>query len=166
MKIQQLSSRYTVKQFTEEDIPDIYALCKSNPTYYKHMKMEPTPENLKESMTALPRGMTMENKIFAGFYQGGCLIALLDLILGYPDCNTAFIGWFMMHKALQGEGIGSAIVKDILSCVKKEGFSYVRLGYIKGNAESESFWKKNGFLPTGSESKTDDYTIVVMERAL
>lgn len=155
-----------VKQFTEEDIPDIYVLCKGNPTYYRYMKMEPTPENLRESMTALPRGMTMEDKLFAGFYQDGCLIALLDLIIGYPDSDTAFIGWFMMSKAQQGAGIGSAIVKDILDCLKKEGFSYVRLGYIKGNPESEGFWKKNGFLPAGVESKTDDYTIVVMKRRL
>lgn len=163
---QKLSARYTVKPFTKEDIPDIYALCQGNPIYYKHMKTEPTAENLEESMTALPKGMTMKDKLFAGFYREGHLVALLDLITGYPNRQTAFIGWFMMEKAMQGTGIGSAIVADILACLKKEGFSWVRLGYIKGNLQSEGFWKKNGFLPTGVESKTDNYTIVVMQKEL
>lgn len=32
--------------------------------------MEPTFENLKENLTALPPGKTMEDKFFVGFYQG------------------------------------------------------------------------------------------------
>ena len=42
----------------------------------------------------------------------------------------------------------------------------MRLGYIKGNQESERFWTKNNFIPTGIESETDYYTIVVMQRDL
>lgn len=161
-----LSPRYEVRQFTENDIPDIYALCKGNPTYYEHMKMEPTHDNLRSVLTELPLNMTMEDKLFAGFYENDHLVAILDLITGYPDPDTAFIGWFMMDKARQGAGVGSAIVADIMNCLKRDGFSYVRLGYIKGNPESEGFWKKNGFVPTGAESRTDDYTIVVMKKTL
>lgn len=166
IKVEKLSSRFEVRQFTEMDIPAVYALCKGNPTYYKHMKMEPTPDNLKSVLTELPSGKTIEDKLFAGFYEEGSLTAILDLITGYPDADTALIGWFMMDKMRQGRGIGSGIVEDISACLKKEGFSYVRLGYIKGNAESEGFWKKNGFVPTGEEVRTDDYTIIVMKKSL
>lgn len=161
-----ISFPYTVKKFSEEDLPDILSLCQGNPTYYHHMKMTPTLENLRETLTALPQGKTIEDKYFVGFYQEKTLVALLDLIMGYPDANTAFIGWFMMNQSFQGTGRGTAIITELLSFLKKEGFRYVRLGYVKGNSESKGFWTKNQFLPTGVEYDTADYTVVVLQRAL
>lgn len=35
----------------------------------------------------------------------------MDLILNFPDNDTAFIGFFMMNQALQGKGIGSEIIR-------------------------------------------------------
>lgn len=166
LNIKQLSFHYDVRRFTEEDVSDIYELCKGNPTYYHHMKMEPTCENIKSVLTELPPGVTMKDKFFLGFYRERELIAILDLITGYPDAETAYIGWFMMKKALQGKGIGSQMIGEILCCLKTAGFQCVRLGYVKGNPESEGFWRKNGFLPTGKESKTESYTAVIMQRPL
>jgi len=164
--IQNFSSKYIVKQFTDKDIPDIYAVAKMNVTYYKYMKMEPTYENLKEVITVLPPNTTMEDKFFLGFYSDNKLIAILDLILKYPTDDTAFIGWFMMNKNFQHKGIGTKIVTDIFAYLKVKGFSFIRLGYIKGNSESKSFWINNGFTPIGVELQEDNYTIVVMERFL
>lgn len=166
LKLDCMSSRYMVKQFTEEDVSNIYTLCKGNPTYYKYIKIEPTLENIKEVLTELPPNKTMDDKFFLGFYKDNQLVAILDLITGYPNINTAFIGWFMMNQDFQRTGIGTEIIAEILFYLKEENFRYVRLGYIKGNQESESFWLKNKFIPSGDESETDDYTIVVMQREL
>ncbi|WP_077613135.1 GNAT family N-acetyltransferase [Clostridium sp. Marseille-P2415] len=166
LKLDFMSSRYMVKQFKEEDVSNIYALCKRNPTYYKYIKIEPTLENIKEVLTELPPNKTMDDKFFVGFYKDNQLVAILDLITGYPDINTAFISWFMMDQDFQRIGIGTEIIMEILFYLKEENFRYVRLGYIKGNQESESFWIKNKFIPNGIESETDDYTIVVMQREL
>ena len=165
-KIENLSSTYSPKQFTENDIPEIYALAKMNTTYYNHLNTQPTYENLKEVITALPPNKSLEDKYFLGFYHDNYLLAILDLILKYPNENTAFIGWFMMNKEFQHKGIGTKIVTDIFSYLKKRGFSYVRLGYIKGNNESMNFWIKNSFKPTGIETHEENYTIVVMQRIL
>lgn len=165
-KIEDLSSNYLVKQFTEKDIPEIYTLAKMNTTYYKYMNMKPTHENLKEVITALPPNKSLEDKFFLGFYHDNNLVAILDLILKYPNDNTAFIGWFMLNKEMQHKGIGTKIITDILLCLKENNFSFVRLGYIKGNSESKKFWIKNDFKPTGIETKDENYTIVVMQRNL
>lgn len=162
--ILKISSCYQVKRFSENDLPDILSLCQGNPTYYQHMKVKPSIENLRETLAALPPGKTMEDKFFVGLYQEGNLIALLDLITGYPHPDTAFIGWFMMNKVFQGAGVGTAIITELLSFLREEGFCHVRLGYIKGNPESKGFWIKNLFLPTGVEYDTAGYTVVVMER--
>ncbi len=165
-QLREISSRYEVKLLTEEDISDIYALCMGNPTYYQYMKMEPTPENLKEELTSLPPGMTMEDKIFAGFYKEKKLIAILDLISGYPNQKTAYIGWFMVDNEFQGTGIGTEIIEELLYFLKTQHFSYAELGYIQGNKQSEGFWAKNKFKPSGAVSKTDDYTVIVAKKEL
>lgn len=166
LNINELSLRYNIKKFTEEDIDDIYRICKENPTYYKYMKIEPAIGNIKNVFTELPPDKTMEDKYFLGFYVEDKLVAILDLITEFPNKDTAFIGWFMMNKAFQGDGIGTEIISDIISYLKESKFSYVRLGYIKGNMQSERFWLKNKFILTGTESETDDYTIVVMQREI
>jgi len=166
LRVKQLSYCYRVKQILEKDIWDVYSLCKGNPTYYTHKKSEPTIENMKEDLIALPPGKTMNDKYFVGFYKENQLIAIMDLILGYPNNNTAFIGLFMLNKEYQGLGIGTEIINDALHFLKKEGYGYARLGFVKGNLQSEKFWTKNKFIPTGIEVKNENYTVVVMQREL
>lgn len=166
IQIQNLSCNYFVKKISQEDINTLLGFCKGNPLYYQHMKMQPTIENLTESMVELPPGKTLEDKYFVGFWENDKLIAILDLIAGYPNEETAFIGWFMMNKAYQGKGLGSGIVQDILHELKQIGFQKARLGCIKGNFEAQNFWIKNGFALTGKETEAENYIVVGMEREL
>ena len=160
------SDRYTVRRLTDADLDVLYALCKGNRLYYQHMKQQPTPENLRDVFTALPDGKRMVDKYFLGFFEDGKLVALLDLITQYPDQETAFIGWFMLDIDYQGTGRATALLNEILSALKTESFRHVRLGYIQGNPQSERFWYKNGFNPTGTRSATDAYTVVHMQREI
>jgi RimJ/RimL family protein N-acetyltransferase len=166
LQLECMSSHYQVKQLTKKDVSSIYTLCKGNPNYYKYMKTEPTLKNIKEALTMLPPNKTIDDKYFVGFYKDDQLVAIMDVIDGYPNMGTAFIGWFMVKQEFQRAGRGTAIITEILSYLKKESFRYVRLGYIKGNQESEYFWIKNKFLPTGIESEKEEYIIVVMQREL
>lgn len=61
--------------------------------------------------------------------------------------------------------IGRLVIHEVEEELKKE-FSYIRLGYVKGNLQAESFWLKNGFKKTGVESDTDEYTVVVMQKTI
>ncbi|MDE7213808.1 MAG: GNAT family N-acetyltransferase, partial [Anaeroplasmataceae bacterium] len=86
-------------------------------------------------------------------------------ILEYPNEKTIFIGFFMMNKKFQGKGIGSQIIKEVFEYFMSN-YKYVRLGYVLGNKESEGFWLKNKFQPTGVVVKEEAYSIVVVERKL
>ncbi len=98
------------------------------------------------------------------FFEGNRLVAVLDLILNYPNTETAFIGFFMLEKRVQGKGLGTNIVSEIIRHLWECGYQYTRLGYVKGNPQSRAFWRKNGFLETGIETQTEAYTIVLMQR--
>lgn len=166
LSFQQISTQYQVRRITEGDLPELLELAEGNPVYYEHMLTHPTPENLREDLTRLPPRTVPEDKYFLGFYQKGQLCAALDLILRYPNPETAFIGWFILRKDLQGRGTGTAMMNELFSFLKTQGFSSIRLGYVKGNPESKAFWEKNQFTPTGVEPEGDGYTMVVMQRAL
>ena len=161
-----LAPGYDIKPLTEEDIPAMLALCEGNPLFYQYCPPPPTAEGIRQDLTALPPGRTLADKHFLGFWQDGRLAAVLDLIEGYPAADTAWIGFFMTARETQGAGIGSAIVGQILLCLKNLGYARAGLAYAKGNPQSRAFWQKNGFFDTGNEKPSAGYTAVVMERRL
>jgi len=40
------------------------------------------------------------------------------------------------------------------------------LALCLGNSQSQTFWRKNSFVPTGTETEKNQYTAVVAERTL
>lgn len=165
MNIKELSQTYIVRKLEEKDISEIFELCKNNPQYYHHCPPAVSIEGIKEDMTALPPGKAMEDKYYIGLFERDVLVAIMELIDGYPDEETAYIGFFMMNADLQGKGIGSQIIEDACDYLK-EDFSKVRLAYVKGNKQSEHFWLKNQFKKIGVEKEIETYTVVVMERKM
>ncbi len=166
LNIQHITARCTVRLLTPEDVPAMLELAKGNPIFYQHLHEEPTAEGFLEDLTNLPPRTTPEDKYYAGYFRDGRLIGALDLITGFPAPETAFVGFFMLHKDVQGAGLGSALIGDLLAFLKDAGFRAVRLMYVKGNPQSAAFWTKNGFTPTGVEPKQENYTQVVLERTL
>lgn len=163
----ELSNTFQVRRLHEEDVEEIYTLCKANKTYYKYFKTEPTHENITEDLYAAPPGKKSEDKYFLGFFHHDhTLVAVLDLIVGYPNPHTAFIGLFMTAVSEQRQGTGTKIIQDVLKQLAHQGMTCVRLGCISGNTEAASFWKHNGFHPTGEQTQTAEYRIDLMEKVL
>ena len=161
-----LSSRYGARRLCDSDVGAVYRLSAGNPIFYKYCPPCVTLESIREDMKVLPPGKSGEDKFYVGFFDGSMLIAVMDLILKYPNDETAFIGLFMVDSASQGKGTGTAIIEECLCFLKRQGLRRARLGFAKGNCQSEAFWTKNGFVRTGEEVNDGSYTAVVMERVL
>lgn len=160
------SKTYTVRRITADDIPQVVEVCKENTEFYKHCPPFVTEETVKKDMEALPDRKTMEDKYYVGFYEHEDLIAVVDLIDAFPDKETAFIGFFMTAVPTQGKGIGTQIVLELRQYLKSRGYKHIRLGWVKGNPQSEGFWHKNGFVETGVTYDTCGYTVIVAQRDL
>ncbi len=161
-----ISAQYAVRRLGDADVAQIYGLLASNSLFYRYCPPPPTPQRVQQDMALLPPGKTAREKYFLGWFDGAALVAVGDVVCGYPDSECAFIGLFMTAVPLQGRGVGSAIVKELLEFLRRQGFARARLCYAGGNPQSEAFWRKNGFLPTGDEKLAEGYTKVVMERSL
>ncbi len=164
--MERIFNKYTVKKLGEQELEQVYQLCQGNPQYYQYCPPFVTKESIRADMNALPPRKMIEDKYYLGFYDGDSLVAVMDLILKFPKEETAFVGFFMMNAAYQGRGIGTAIMEEMCACLKEYGFYYVRLGFAKGNPQSEHFWMKNGFQRTGVEVQNEGYTVVVLEKQL
>ena len=145
IQIEKLSGTYIIRRLTDADVPMLYAWMLRNDQYFRYCGGSTTPERVRQDLTLCPPGTTPAQKHYVGFFDADTLVAVMDLIDGYPDADTAFIGFFMMNKDLQGQGTGTAIVREVLAALRALGYTAVRLGIDKENPQSNHFWRKNGF---------------------
>lgn len=145
MNIGLLSKKYQVRALDVNDVDIIYEMSCKNEIYYKYHSPFVTEESIVEDMKALPPNKSYDDKYYVGFFEGDSLVANMDLILGYPTDETAFIGLFMTNVRYQNKGVGSDIIKDVCNYLKQLGYRKVRIGVDKGNPQCNSFWEKNGF---------------------
>ena len=124
MEILKLSTKYKVRRLDKQDVDIIYDV-----SYPK----------------ALPPGKGEEDKLYLGFFEKETLVAVMDLILKFPEEETAYIGLFMIDIKYQNKGIGSHIIGEVTEQLKLCGYLKVRLGVDKGNPQSFAFWTKNQF---------------------
>ena len=165
LDIVRLSSQYAVRCMDDADVDAIYDLFLQNEQYFRYCGRQPSRELILSDLHATPPGKPASSKYYVGFYAEDTLVAVMDLIDGYPDSGWAFIGFFMMNKELQGRQIGSGIIEEVCRSLKTAGIRAVRLGIDKGNPQSAHFWKKNGFSVI-REVEQDGWTVLVAEKVL
>lgn len=160
-----LSTKYAVRKITESDISAVYRLAKSNRRYYRYLGRIPTRESLTEIISEVPDGVPVKRKHFVGFFdEDDVLIAVMDLITGYPESDDAFIGWLMVAGDLQGQGVGSGIFADVRAALKAAGYDYISLAVIKKNEEALRFWQGQGFSMVEETVSTDGYEVYKFAR--
>ncbi len=165
-ELSHLTRRFSVRPMVPGDAGDILTLCAGNPIYYQYHPPMASRESVLEDLAALPPGKGPEDKFYLGFFAGETLAAVMDLILGYPDGSTAYIGFFMVDRAFQGRGTGSALIGDCGEALARAGYRRLRLAVDRGNPQSAHFWTKNGFVRTGEEYPNGFSAYLPMEKSL
>lgn len=160
------SQQYEVRFLKDADVPQVYALCRQNALYYQYCPPFVTADSIRKDMLALPSTKTADDKYYVGYFDGNGLVAVLDLIMEFPDEDTAWIGFFMTDVSIQSKGVGSAIISDLCTYLSGTGISCVRLGWVRGNPQAAHFWHKNRFAETGAVHENGAYAVAVAQRML
>lgn len=166
LDIRAFSKQYEVRFIKDADVPQVYALCRQNALYYHYCPPFVTADSIRKDMAALPQKKASGDKYYVGYFDGHRLLAVMDLIMEFPDKDTAWLGFFMTDVAVQNKGVGSAIISDLCTYLSGTGISCVRLGWVRGNPQAEHFWRKNGFAETGAVHENGAYAVVVAQRML
>lgn len=165
MKISPFSNHYQVRKLTDADLEQVLALYQTNPLYFEHFPPRPSLESLANDLIDCSPGKELSDKYFLGFWDKERLVAILDLIDGYPTAEIAYIGLFMVDAHFSGQGLGSKIIAELLTQLATS-FKKVRIGYVESNPQSAHFWAKVGFCPTGEVKELAGKTIVIAEYVL
>ena len=165
IELSKISRTYDVRRLDDSDVDIILSLCQKNTQFYEFCEAEPTREQVLNDLHITPPGIGMADKYYIGFYKDETLIAIMDLIDGYPEAAIVFIGFFMMNKDLQGHGTGTEIIRETAAYLKSAGKTSIRLAIDKANPQSTHFWKKNGFLMI-KEVDRNGWTVLVAEKRL
>lgn len=160
-----LLNQYRIERMSETGIEDILSLMRGNPQYFIYDPPFPDAASVKADLHAVPEGYTESDKDFIGLYEDRQLICILDLIHHYPEKGALWIGLFMIARQVQGKGTGSAIIRELCALFRND-YRSIQLAYIKENEQAEQFWRKNGFLPTGTEKPHNKATAVIMKKEL
>lgn len=160
-----MTDEYETRILKEEDVDDVLAIMQGNPQFYQYTTATADRESVLEDMKALPPGSKPEDKYYFGFFDQGKLFAVMDLIDGYPDEDTAFIGFFMMDAQRQGKGLGRKLIRGVLNHLREAGFSRARLCINKGNPQSTRFWHTIGFKDV-REAKRGEETVILADYQL
>lgn len=159
--------QYHIKQIQAHMIDEIFAFQKSN-TYYFDTTQDhpPTKEECLEEMTALPPGKTAKDKLYIAFYEQDKIIAILDLIEGYPTLDTLYIGLFMLHKSLHQKHLGTYFLEKIIMIAKHGSYTTIELGCVESNEIAYRFWTHQNFHTTRTsihKRNEKEYTIFSMQ---
>ena len=163
--LRKFSRVFDVRRLHPDDADMIVRLLERNELFYQYTDARPLKEEVLADMKIVPPGIERSEKYYVGYFEGDDLIAVLDLIDGYPDEDIAFVGFFMMDTDHQGKQIGSDIITELASYLKEEGKRAMRLAIDDGNPQSSHFWKKNGF-EVIDEKDVNGWKKLVAERIL
>ena len=161
-----MSEEYIVRKLEYKDIDEIYFLCKENKRFYEFCPPMVSIESIKDDMIILPKGKTLKDKYYEGFYKGDKLVAIIDLITNYPDEETCFIGFFMVDINVQNKGIGSYIINAVCDELKRNNYKNVRLAWIEDDKKTEYFWHKNGFKDLEKKLDQNSHNVIEAIRVL
>lgn len=138
----------------ERDVDALQALVESDPGYTERVTgYPPGPSDALSLLLVRPAGVEEDAKVVLGAFEDEHLVAVLDVLRGYPDPARAFVGLLLVRGDRQGRGIGRRVVEELLAGVGRKWpeVEWLRLAVVDTNAGVAGFWERLGFEATGEE---------------
>lgn len=145
ISLQDIQENWSARPLYSADAAKILRLAQTNADFYALESSVPSLKNIKADLVRTPSRTSLEQKYYIGFYIDGKLIAVMDLILDYPQDLSAWIQFFMIDGRHQHQGLGTRILKEAENMLAQAGFAHLAVGVRPDNEAAVSFWKKNGY---------------------
>ncbi len=92
-----------LRRLQASDAPALQRLLELAPTYQAAVSDEPLSAHAaEEEMVACPPGLPLSAKHLIGRWEEGELTAVIDLLRGYPDPTTAYLGLLLVGELAGG----------------------------------------------------------------
>jgi len=142
-----------LQEIAAGDVDAVQELIESDPGYTERITGYPPGAADAQSLLMMrPEGLAQEAKVVLGVRDGDQLVAVVDLLRGYPNAHTGFIGLLEVHGAHQGKGVGRTAYELVERYVGENWpeIRIMRLAVVDTNAAAATpFWVRQGFEATG-----------------
>ena len=153
---------HSVRRVTAADVERVQALFALDPHYWAHVEGAPLRDD--EAAIALderPPGVPLERK--HTFVVDD--IALLDMLEGYPDEHTWFLGLIFLAPAVRGRGLGTRLMHAVRDHARAQGARALRLAVATQHPDARRLYERLGFQFVDLRKRTV-YTGAVVELAV
>ena len=107
-------------------------------------------DTARQLLEGRPRNVDVTRKHVIGFERGGELIAIVDLLEGYPHEANWYVGLLLLSPDERGRGVGRAVWTAIEAWIRGAGGSHARLIVQEQNPDAARFWRTVGFIANGT----------------
>jgi ribosomal protein S18 acetylase RimI-like enzyme len=108
----------------------------------------PTDQAFVETFTDLPPGCSLDNKNSIGVFDAdGLMVGFVDIVAGYPEEQSWYLGLLLIAQDARGHGLGAAVVATLQSLIAARGARRLYLAVYDANIPGRAFWQAMGFIP-------------------
>jgi ribosomal protein S18 acetylase RimI-like enzyme len=133
---------HAIRVVTREDAPALQALFEQDREYW--LVIEGAPLRDDEGMQVfeeVPPGFLFEKK--HAFLVDD--IAFLDMLEGYPDPQTWWLGLIFLSPSVRNAGLGARLIAALADHVRASGGRALRLAVAEDNPGARRFYDRLGF---------------------
>ncbi len=150
--IKQLAG-YEINIITESNCKDLLEVITSNGEYFRLFEDgTANDQTCAEMINSVPPNFDIHNKLFLGLWKHGQAVAIIDILMQYPQKNSIWISLLLVHEQMHGQGIGRTIDHALVKAAQKNGYISIQLGVIDENKQALFFWQKLDYRITGSKT--------------
>lgn len=142
----------TLRPLLAEDGAALQALIEADPDYVLRVSGRPPGRDEAQDLLAdRPPHVSEDRKVVLGAFRDDALVAVIDVVRGWPDPETAYVGLLQVRAGSKGQGVGRhahALLLDWLA--RWPEVTRLRAAIVETNAaEAEPFWAALGYTPSG-----------------
>jgi GNAT superfamily N-acetyltransferase len=140
---------------TRADVPAIQRLFELDPEYFARVDQAPirTDEG-EQTLIEVPPEFPHERKHVFVVRGDGALDAVIDLLEGYPDRRTWFLGLIFLAPGARGGGLGTQLLDDIAELARARGGQALRLAVALANPDARRLYDRLGFAHVARRART------------
>jgi GNAT superfamily N-acetyltransferase len=153
---------HTVRRVDAADTGRVQALFALDPSYWLHVEGAPIrADEAAHAFADRPPSVPPENRHMFLVDE----VALLDMLEGYPDEHTWFLGLIFIAPSVRGRGFGTRLMHAVRDHARAHGARALRLAVATQHPDARRLYERLGFQFVDLRKRTI-YTGAVIELAV
>ncbi|MFC3077230.1 GNAT family N-acetyltransferase [Phenylobacterium terrae] len=143
------------QQLGDPDIDELLAFMSTCSGFFELVKgYPPEREDAAQLIQDRPEGLSAARKLLIGLRRDGGLVGVLEVLQGYPDPKTWYLGLLLLDPKLRGGGLGAAVYAAMRRWAAAHGARRIQLVVQEQNPSALAFWRAMGFREIGRAEQT------------